>query len=148
MLIRLNLLPCQLRINSILLHGLDHLLIHIYVRVPHIDPPNLFRLFWFIFLVPVMASNLINCESPVRIRVEDLVKQIFGQGGHEVRHLELPCEDLLVKLCCVGVFEGEVATDHCVEDDASAPDVDAGWFVLFAGDHFRGGVAWWATRCF
>lgn len=95
-----------------------------------------------------MASNLINCESLVRVRIEDLVKQVFGQRGHEVRHFELPCEDLLVKLCSVGVFEGEVATDHCVEDDASAPDVNTGWFVLFTGDHFRGGVAWGATRCF
>mmetsp|Transcript_50007 Transcript_50007/g.113773 ORF Transcript_50007/g.113773 Transcript_50007/m.113773 type:complete len:222 (+) Transcript_50007:870-1535(+) len=61
--------------------------------------------------------------------------------AHEVRHLVLCIEDLLVKLCVVLVLKGQVATDKSEEDDTAAPDVDHAWHVLLPRDHLRGGVA-------
>ena len=56
-------------------------------------------------------------------------------------------ENLLVELGRVGVLEWQVATDHCVEDDSTAPNICLETMVSLAGDHLRRGVARRAAGC-
>ena len=56
--------------------------------------------------------------------------------------------DFPVELDSVGVFEGEVTDEHCVEGYAAGPDVDVETVVSFACYHFGSGVAGGSTCCY
>ena len=92
-------------------------------------------------LAPRMGVNFLKRKPFGGIHVQDLLQQIFEMVGNEIGQHILARKDLFVKLGSVVVLEGEVATDHGEEDDAAAPDVDFEPVILFAGDHFGGGVA-------
>ena len=73
---------------------------------------------------------------------EDVGKHVLGVLGERLGDLVLAGEDLLVELGGLGVFEGQAAAEHRVEDDAAAPDVHHdGLVAVLALDHLGRGVA-------
>ena len=47
----------------------------------------------------------------------------------------------LVKHCCIGIFEGQVTNEHCVECNPTAPDVDVDSIVALSRNHLGRCVA-------
>lgn len=66
----------------------------------------------------------------------------------EPREFVVSSHDLLVQVGSLGVFEGEEAAHHCVEDDSAAPYVTLDPVVLLSCDHLWSGIAWGAAGGF
>ena len=56
-------------------------------------------------------------------------------GGEEARDFEFSSHDLLVEVGGLRVLEGQVASDHGVEDDTAGPNVGLQTVVTLPSDH-------------
>lgn len=94
---------------------------------------------------PGMLTDLIDAVSFLRICNQYLTDQILGLLADVVSDGVLAVHYLVVELVSVRVFEGQVATQHGVQDHATRPDVDLQTVVVLACHHFRSSVAGRAT---
>lgn len=84
---------------------------------------------------------MVYLETGVGVGAEDLFEDFFGVGSQHFRFFVLSHHDFFVEFVGVGVFEGEEAAEHCIEDDAAGPDIDVGALISLACDHFGCSIA-------
>ena len=97
--------------------------------------------------VPFVSSNVSDGDSFLRFGVQDFLHKILQSWGQIGRDLVVACQDLLVQDVGVGVFEGQVATGHGVEDDTTGPDIRGLAMVFLPSNHFWGCVTGASTGC-
>lgn len=73
--------------------------------------------------VPHMRPDLRGIQSLGRLSGEHACDEISCACREKVWALILSSQDLLVQSCSVLVLKGQIATQHCKEDHAAAPDV-------------------------
>lgn len=95
-----------------------------------------------------MTSDVIFGITEIGVSVQNLREDIPAFLGDKFRKGKLTFQNLLIKECSLRVFEGQIATDHSIEDDATTPHVYFRPMILKALDHLRGGIARGATSCF
>ena len=104
-------------------------------------------LYWQLnVLHPAMSSNLINCKALLSVCVEDFGYYIFRRCRYEFWQFVIAVKNLFIQISCIGIFEGKISSDHGVENDSAAPNVDFWTGVELSGDHFWRGVVWRTTR--
>jgi hypothetical protein len=96
---------------------------------------------------PWMAPNLHQSISFLGVHVQDLLDQVSGRIGDEIRNAIIAIQNLLIKLICIWVFEWQIAAEHREENDSARPNVDLEPNVLLASDHLRGCIARTSTGC-
>jgi hypothetical protein len=101
--------------------------------------------FWLVDLVPWVLANLIDLNSMVWIRVEDLTNHIFCLLREKIRKIILSIEDFLVEIGCFLVLERKIAAEHGVKYNAATPEVAHETIIPLAGNHFRRSIAWTST---
>lgn len=92
-------------------------------------------------LVPGMVPDLFHANSRVRISVEDLGDEVLRIFREELRHAVVCVKNFLVEIARFLILEGEVATEHGIEDHTTAPQITFQSVVLLACDHLRRCVA-------
>ena len=97
---------------------------------------------------PGMFPYIFNLEPFLGVSVKDASDQVFGFVRHELRHLEVGIEYLLVQTRCVRVFKRQIPTDKREQYHSTRPNVHTRALVLFACDHFWSRVARRTTCCF
>lgn len=75
------------------------------------------------------------------VDVEDGLQHFLALGRQDLGRFEVPRHDLFVQFIGIGVFEGEEAAKHGIQDDPAGPDIDPHAFVSLSRDHLGRGVA-------
>ena len=105
----------------------------------HLDRPDL--------AVPVVRSDILDRKPLVRLCLKNFLNEFFVAWTDKPWNQIVAGEDLFVQLVCVGIFEGQVAAGHCIQDDAGRPDITAKTMVSFSSNHFWCCVTRTATGC-
>mmetsp|Transcript_20841 Transcript_20841/g.32150 ORF Transcript_20841/g.32150 Transcript_20841/m.32150 type:complete len:218 (-) Transcript_20841:533-1186(-) len=119
-----------------LLHGLEA-----HLRLLAVKDLRLFK----ILNKPRVASYLLERESLLGVRIQNLLDEVLAGLGNVAGERILAVQYFLVELVRVRVFEGQVPTEHRVEDHSARPDINLEPVVLLTGDHFRRCIARTAT---
>jgi hypothetical protein len=75
------------------------------------------------------------------VDVEDGLEHFLALGGEYFGRFEVPRHDLFVQFVGIGVFEGEEAAQHGIQDDPAGPDIHPDALVSLSRDHLGRGVA-------
>lgn len=94
-----------------------------------------------------VATDVLDSNTRLGVRVQDLLNEVLALRREELGHLVIGSHNLLVQIRCLGVLEGEVASDHGVENDTTRPNVRLQTVISLPGDHLGRCIAWRATRC-
>ena len=98
--------------------------------------------------VPRMLPNLTDLVPLLRVRIQNTHQHILSIFGQKLRHFELPCSYLLVKVGSIGVFEGKVAANKGIQNHPATPDVHLRAEIPFPSDHLGGCIARRSTCSF
>lgn len=142
-----QIVPGLLQLNIIVLQLLKDALINHNGILPDNNPLINFGLLPD-QIIPLTLLNLRNLKPRFGVDIEYLLHEVLGIGRDELWDFELAGQDLLVQAVGVLVFEGQVAAQQRVHDDAARPDVDVQAVVELTGDHLGGGVAGRTAGCF
>ena len=82
-----------------------------------------------------MSSDVGNTDTSFWVRVEDFDDKVLALRRKELGHLVVGSHDLLVEVRGLWVLEGQVASDHGVEDDSAGPNVGLQTVVTLSSDH-------------
>lgn len=97
---------------------------------------------------PLRLPDLLQFETLLRVRIQDSFQQFLALVRKHFGGFVLASDDFFIEFVGIRIFEGEVAAEHSIEDNAAAPDIGAETLVLLACNHFWGSVAGTATRSF
>jgi hypothetical protein len=87
-----------------------------------------------------VIPDFIHSEPLLRVRVENSSDQVLALAAQELGQSVVGTHDFFVEIGGLGVFERQVATDHGVENHATAPDVGLESVVAFASNHFGSSI--------
>ena len=76
-----------------------------------------------VLLEPPVLPDIARRETSIWVCVQNLGKDIAPVLGNKLRQYKVALENLFVKLCCIGVFKGQVPAYHRVKNDSTAPHV-------------------------
>ena len=68
-----------------------------------------------------MITESLNIDALLWVRHEDLADDVFGFGRQKLRKAVVSVENLLIKLGGLLIFIGQIAAEHGVEDNSTAP---------------------------
>lgn len=134
------------RVNLEFLHFSDNGFIRVNLVLAN-DDAFLF-VFGFVDVIPTTGSNLGNFIPCIWIDIQNVPEDIASLSGKDFGHLEIPRNNLLIKFAGVWVLEGQITTQHGINDDSARPNIDVHAFVFFTCDHLRGSVAGRSTSSF
>ena len=84
-----------------------------------------------------MIPDLRDPYTSLRVRIQDLLDDVFALGGEELGHLVISGHDLLVEVGRFRVFKGQIACNHGVEDDSTGPDISLEAVITLSSDHLQ-----------
>lgn len=87
--------------------------------------------------VPRMVPDSFDVDSLAWIGDEDACDHVFGFVGEEVGRGVLGIQYLLVKVRCLLILKRQIAAQHCVENDPTAPNIAHKAIIIFAGNHLK-----------
>lgn len=87
-----------------------------------------------------MISNLFDAHSNSGVDGEKAFDQLLHLIADEARRGVFCCQNLAVEHHCVVVLEGQIATNHCKQDDSTAPEVALVRHIALPSDHL-----WWCV---
>lgn len=88
-----------------------------------------------------VVADVLDAEAFLGVRIQNLSYEILALGRQEFGHLVISAHDLFVQVRGFGVFKGQIASDHGVEDHTRGPDVRLQTVIPLAGDHLGGSIA-------
>ena len=136
----------QLFLSSLRLHHLLHLLIILLafndslIQLPSVVWTNFFaelRIGFMHFYPRMRFRKLMDRLTTVVIALETTEDEVFAFGREEFWHLVVRRHNLLVQVRCFGVLKGQVSCYHCVENDATRPNISLEAVVTFASNHLN-----------
>ncbi len=68
---------------------------------------------------PNVTTNVGSCESLGRVSVEDFLNKISAIFTDKLWNSVISVENFLIEHVSLGVLKGEIAADHCVQDDTT-----------------------------
>lgn len=123
---------------------IDYLQVNRYGVQTHYDASIIFHID---LTVPFVLAYVIDLYARGRICIEDLSDEIPALGAHEWRDLIISVQDFLIQEICIGILEGQEATDHREEDYATAPNVCHQTMIALSGNHLWGRIAGATASC-
>ena len=97
--------------------------------------------------VPFVLAYVIDLYASGRVCIKDLRDEVPALRAHEGRDLIISVQDFFIQEICIGILEGQEATDHREEDDATAPDICHQTMIALSGNHLRGRIAGAPASC-
>ena len=94
-----------------------------------------------------MSSYPFNVKSIAWVCTQDLSYQVRARLTDKFWYVKLSIKYLLIQLLGFRVFKWQEATDHCIDDNATAPHVCSHCIVLLASHHFRSSITWTSACC-
>ena len=84
-----------------------------------------------------MCTNVGDADSRLRIRVKDVLDEIFAFGGQELGHSVICGHDLLVQIRRLRVLKRKIPGHHGVKYDTAGPDIGLEAVIALSSDHLR-----------
>ena len=97
--------------------------------------------------IPFVLAYVIDLYASGRVCIKDLRDEVPALRAHEGRDLIISVQDFFIQEICIGILEGQEATDHREEDDATAPDICHQTMIALSGNHLRGRIAGAPASC-
>jgi hypothetical protein len=92
-----------------------------------------------------MTPDILNSESSLGVRIQNLGNEVFTLGRQKLRHLVVCAHYLLVEVGSLRILKGQVASHHCVENNPRGPNICLETIVAFSCYHFWRSIAGRAT---
>lgn len=70
-----------------------------------------------------VAPDILNSESGLGVRIQNLGNEVFALGRQKLRHLVVRAHNLLVEVGSLRILKGQVASYHCVENNPRGPNI-------------------------
>jgi len=96
---------------------------------------NAFHVNCFHLGVPLVCSDIRNGDTSLGVGIQNFLDKIFRTLGNKARDQKVTVQDLFVKFACIGIFKGQVAARHCVQNNATAPNIRIKAVVTFSCNH-------------
>jgi len=138
-------LVCLFSVEALLFKALEHFSVDRDCMVAYDDA---LHGDFFTQGVPHVSADVFHRLAPGGVGIQHVFEQIFALRGGPFGTGLLACEDLLLEGRRVGVFEGEVSTNHREQDDSAGPDVHLDAVLLLPCHHFRSGITRTPAGCF
>ena len=101
-----------------------------------------------IFLEPLCVFHLLEIYSFFRININYQGKKFLSVFFDPIRSLEFSFNNFLIQNVSVFFVEGQIASQHCKQNNSQRPNVSFSGLVFLSRQHFRRGIARRPTSSF
>lgn len=139
MFVHLDAFVCILQIEALVLERHEYPAIYWNYVVGQADSFD-----WTLLndVLPDVVAYLLNGESFSGVGVQNALQDVFALETDVFGAGLVPRQNLFLKVGRVGVFERELAANHCEEDDPTRPNVDLDATLPLPFHHFGRSIAW------